>query len=95
MNDISVYSIQTYEKQISHNYYYQIVTHEVCDASFSNNTLRQHVIFYRRQFTCGFFPFEQLIGQQMVQFENSILECLHHHSLSNMFFDKIFEANCA
>jgi len=29
----------------------------------------------------------------MVQFQNSILEC--HHSFSNMFFDKIFEAHCA
>jgi hypothetical protein len=32
MNDIHVYSKQTYEKQISHNYYCQIVTHEICDA---------------------------------------------------------------
>jgi hypothetical protein len=31
MNDIHVYSIQTYEKQISHDYYSQIVIHEVCD----------------------------------------------------------------
>jgi len=31
MNDICVYSIQTYEKEILHNYYCQIVTHEVCD----------------------------------------------------------------
>jgi hypothetical protein len=31
MNDIHVYSIQTYEKHISHNYYCQIMTHEVCD----------------------------------------------------------------
>jgi hypothetical protein len=31
MNDIRVYFIQTYEKQISHDYYYQIMTHEVCD----------------------------------------------------------------
>jgi hypothetical protein len=32
MNNIHVYSIQTYEKQISHVYYYQIMTHEVCDV---------------------------------------------------------------
>jgi hypothetical protein len=32
MNGIRIYSIQTYEKQISHNYYCQIVTHEVCDV---------------------------------------------------------------
>jgi len=34
MNDIHVYSIRTYEKQILHNYYYQIVTYEVCDVCF-------------------------------------------------------------
>jgi hypothetical protein len=33
MNDICVYSIQTYEKQILHNYYCQIVIHEVSDES--------------------------------------------------------------
>jgi hypothetical protein len=32
MNDIYVYFIQTYEKQISHDYYYQIMIHEVCDV---------------------------------------------------------------
>ncbi len=31
MNDIYVYFIRTYEKKISHNYYYQIVAHEICD----------------------------------------------------------------
>jgi hypothetical protein len=31
MNDICVYLIRTYEEQISHNYYYQIMIHEVCD----------------------------------------------------------------
>jgi len=31
MNDIRVYSIQTYGKQNLHDYYYQIVTYEVCD----------------------------------------------------------------
>jgi hypothetical protein len=30
MNDIYVYSLQSYEKQISHDYYCQIITHEVC-----------------------------------------------------------------
>jgi hypothetical protein len=35
MNDIHDYSIQTYEKLILHNYYYQIVTHEVCDVIFT------------------------------------------------------------
>jgi hypothetical protein len=32
MNDIRVYSIWTYEKQILHDYYCKIVTHEVCDV---------------------------------------------------------------
>jgi len=33
MNDIYVYSIWTYEKQILHNYYSQIVTYEVFDVA--------------------------------------------------------------
>jgi hypothetical protein len=33
MNDICVYFIQTYEKHILHNYYYQSVTCEICDVS--------------------------------------------------------------
>ncbi len=36
--------------------------------------------------TCAcLLPFEQLIGQQMVHLQVSILECLHHHTFSNMF----------
>jgi hypothetical protein len=31
MNDICIYFIQTYEKQISHDYYCQILTHDICD----------------------------------------------------------------
>jgi hypothetical protein len=31
----------------------------------------------------------------MVWFRNFILECLHHHTFFNMFFDEIFEAHCA
>ncbi len=31
MSNIHVYSIQTYEKKNLHNYYCQILTHEVCD----------------------------------------------------------------
>ncbi len=31
MNDIYVYSKRTYEKYISHDYYCQIMAHEVCD----------------------------------------------------------------
>jgi hypothetical protein len=39
--------------------------------------------------------FKQLIGQQMVRFQNSILKCLHHHTFSNMLSDRIFEAHYA
>jgi len=42
-----------------------------------------------------FLPFEQLIEQQMVQLQDSILEHLHHHTLSNMLFDKISKAHRA
>jgi hypothetical protein len=31
MNDMCVYSIQIYEKQMSYDYYCQIMVHEVCD----------------------------------------------------------------
>ncbi len=31
--------------------------------------------------------FKQFIRQQMIQFQDSILECLHHHTFSNMLFD--------
>jgi hypothetical protein len=40
-------------------------------------------------------PFEQFIGQQVVRFQDSILECLHHHTLSNMLFDRICETHHA
>jgi hypothetical protein len=36
MNDICVYSIRTYEKEISHKYNCQIMTHEVCDEGKSH-----------------------------------------------------------
>jgi hypothetical protein len=39
MNDIRVYSIRTYEKQILHDYYCQIVTHGVCDFGTKKLTL--------------------------------------------------------
>jgi len=42
-----------------------------------------------------FLSFEQLIGQQMVQLQNSISECLHHHTLSNIFSNGISKAQCA
>jgi hypothetical protein len=31
MKDIRVYFMRTYEKQISHDYYYQTMTHQICD----------------------------------------------------------------
>jgi hypothetical protein len=37
MNDIRVYSIKTNEKKFSHDYYCQIVTHEVCDVALPTN----------------------------------------------------------
>ncbi len=40
-----------------------------------------------------FVLFEQLIGQQMVHLKNSISERWHHHTFSNMLFDKIFTAH--
>jgi hypothetical protein len=42
-----------------------------------------------------FLSFEQFIRQQMVRFQIFILEHLHHHTLSNMLFDRIFEAHYA
>jgi hypothetical protein len=42
-----------------------------------------------------FFLFEQFIKQQMFRPQNSILECLHHHTLCNMFFNKISETHHA
>jgi hypothetical protein len=41
------------------------------------------------------FPFEQLIEQQMVQLEDSILECLQHHTFSSTFFDETSKAHRA
>jgi hypothetical protein len=38
MNDIHVYSILTYEKKNSHDYYCLIVTHEICDAKCRSTT---------------------------------------------------------
>jgi hypothetical protein len=46
--------------------------------------------------TCTCLPsFKQFIGQQTVQLQDSISECLHPHTLLNMIFDGIFEAHCA
>jgi hypothetical protein len=39
------------------------------------------------------FPFEQFIEQQMVQLQNSILECLHYHTFSDMLSNMIFETH--
>jgi hypothetical protein len=42
-----------------------------------------------------FLPFEQLMGQQMVQFQNSISKRLHHHTFSSKLFNGISKAHCA
>jgi len=53
------------------------------------------VIFYHPQFMHVFLSFEQLIGQQMVQLQDSILKRLHHHTLSNILSNGISKAHCA
>ncbi len=40
-------------------------------------------------------PFEQPIGQQMIQLQDSIFEHLHHHTFSNMFSNEIPKAHWA
>jgi hypothetical protein len=40
-------------------------------------------------------PFEQFIEQQMVQLQDFISKCLHHHTLSNMLSNKTFETHFA
>ncbi len=39
-------------------------------------------------------PFKQFIEQQMAWLQDSILKHLHHHILSNMLFDRLFEIHC-
>jgi len=41
MNDIYVYYIQTYEKQILHDYYCQIMTHEVYDVDLGKLKIKK------------------------------------------------------
>jgi hypothetical protein len=66
-----------------------------------NNTFPFHQHFkvacdFLPPLTCVcLLPFEQLIEQQMVQLQDSILECLHHHTLSNMLSDKTSETHRA
>jgi hypothetical protein len=45
MNDIHIYSIRTYEKKISHDYYYQIMAHEVYDVITTPNLGVVYVTF--------------------------------------------------
>jgi hypothetical protein len=40
-------------------------------------------------------PFEQFIMYEMVQFQHSILEHLHHHTLFNILFDMTSETHYA
>jgi hypothetical protein len=51
--------------------------------------LQSHLRFSTTLTRTCFLPFEQLIGHQMVWFQDSILERLHHHTLSNMLFYSI------
>jgi hypothetical protein len=44
--------------------------------------------------TC-FLSFEQFIEQQMVQFQESISKCLHHHTFSSMFSNARSKAHYA
>ncbi len=46
-------------------------------------------------FSTTLSPCEQLIEQQMVQLQDSILERLHHHTFSSMFSDETFEVHHA
>lgn len=47
---------------------------------------------YHLQHVC-LLPFEQPIGQQIDQFQDSILKHLHHHTFSTMLFEKMFNAH--
>jgi hypothetical protein len=54
VNDIHVYSIQTYKKQISYDYYYQIVTHEVCDVRMLRGMCEWRMCeCWQRGLSCG------------------------------------------
>jgi len=70
MNDIRVYSIRTYEKQIYHDYYCQIVAHEVCDLKLciimlallhevKNPCGKQHAIIHAFGYIVIVHPFSQ------------------------------------
>jgi hypothetical protein len=45
------------------------MTHEVCDVSFSDNSLRWHVIFYFYEFTFVFFHFNNSLGNKWFNFK--------------------------
>jgi len=48
--------------------------------------------FYHLQNVC-LLPFEQPIGQQIDQFQDSILKHLWYHTFSTMFFEEMFNAH--
>jgi len=41
MNDICVYFLQTYGKYISHDYYCQITTHDICDDNSNHWNIKE------------------------------------------------------
>jgi hypothetical protein len=61
MNDIHVYSIWTYEKKISHDYYCQIMTHEVYNVIglFKPNLGMKYVTF--KFYYCFYLLHKQVI----------------------------------
>jgi hypothetical protein len=68
--------------------------HESIINFLSSNTLKTTCDLLPPLARACFRPFEQLIRQQIVQFQDSISERLHHHNLFNMLFDKTFKAHC-
>ncbi len=69
MNDIRFYSIQTYEKIIYHDYYCQIMTHEVCDVIPISN------INLKRGFLLPIFPTIHLQSANVKYDDGYILIC--------------------
>jgi hypothetical protein len=53
---LCVYSMRTYEKKISNDYYCQIVTHEVCDENKATMVFNKSNVFHvvNLVLTCNF-----------------------------------------
>ncbi len=69
-------------------------------AWIDNNTFP---VQHHLKATCDFLPplahvcfllFKQFIKQQLIQFQDCISECLHHHTFANILFDGTFENHC-